>query len=93
MIPILSSLIVGQGTTLTRIAERPSCSRLTYVLAMALTYTVAGLLAALLGQNIQAWFQNPWVLGLFSAAVRAVGAVDVRAVYELQLPSQLCRTG
>ncbi|MFZ1493924.1 MAG: protein-disulfide reductase DsbD [Candidatus Competibacter denitrificans] len=86
MIPILSSLIVGQGTTLTR--RRAILLSATYVLAMASTYTVAGLLAALLGQNIQAWFQNPWVLGLFSALFVLL-ALSMFGLYELQLPSQL----
>lgn len=86
MIPILSSLIVGQGATLTR--RRAILLSTTYVLAMAITYTVAGLLAALLGQNIQAWFQNPWVLGFFSALFVLL-ALSMFGLYELQLPTQL----
>ncbi len=86
MIPILSSLIVGQGATLTR--RRAILLSATYVLAMATTYTVAGLLAALLGQNIQAWFQNPWILGLFSAMFVLL-ALSMFGLYELQLPTQL----
>ena len=49
---------------------------------------VAGLLAALLGQNIQAWFQNPWVLGLFSALFVLL-ALSMFGLYELQLPLSL----
>lgn len=83
MIPILSSLIAGQGPNLSRgQALRLSLS---YVLAMAATYTVVGVLAALLGQNVQAWFQNPWVISLFSALFVAL-ALAMFGVYELQLP-------
>lgn len=86
MIPILSSLIIGQGTRLDR--RKTFLLSLTYVLAMALTYTLAGLLAALLGQNIQAWFQNPWVLGLFSLLFVLL-ALSMFGLYELQLPNNL----
>ena len=86
MIPILSSLIVGQGANLTR--RRAILLSLTYVLAMAVTYTAAGLLAALLGHNIQAWFQNPWMIGVFSALFVAL-ALSMFGLYELQLPPAL----
>ena len=86
MIPILSSLIAGQGATLTR--RRALLLSLTYVLAMAATYTVAGVLAALLGQNLQIWFQNPWILAVFSGMF-VVLALSMFGLYELQLPATL----
>ena len=86
MIPILSSLIAGQGASLTR--RRALLLSLTYVLAMAATYTIAGVLAALLGQNLQIWFQNPWVLAVFSAMF-VVLALAMFGLYELQLPTTL----
>lgn len=86
MIPILSSLIVGQGASLTR--RRALLLSLTYVLAMAVTYTVAGLLMALLGQNIQAWFQNPWIIAVFSGLFVAL-ALSMFGLYDLQLPATL----
>ncbi len=86
MIPILSSLIVGQGASLTR--RKAILLSLTYVLAMATTYTVAGLLAALLGQNTQAWFQSPWVLGFFSILFLLL-ALSMFGLYDLQLPTRL----
>ena len=86
MIPILSSLIAGQGASLTR--RRALLLSLTYVLAMAATYTIAGVLAALLGQNLQIWFQNPWVLAVFSAMFVAL-ALSMFGLYELQLPTSL----
>src|SRR5690606_10475929 len=61
---------------------------LVYVLAMALTYTVAGVVVALLGQNIQILFQNPWVLGVFSL-IFVLLALSMFGAYELQLPAAL----
>ena len=86
MIPILSSLIAGQGALLTR--RRALWLSLTYVLAMAATYTVAGVLAALLGQNVQAWFQNPWVISAFSGLFVLL-ALSMFGLYDLQLPAYL----
>ena len=84
MIPILSSIIVGQGSHLTQ--RRAFLLSLVYVLAMALTYTVAGVLAGLLGANIQVWFQNPWVLTTF-AGLFVLLALSMFGFYELQMPS------
>jgi len=86
MIPILSSIIVGQGESVTtRHAFKLS---LVYVLAMALTYTVAGIIAGLFGANLQAAFQNPWILGSFSI-VFVLLSFSMFGFYELQLPASL----
>ena len=86
MIPILSSIIVGQGpSTTTRQAFSLS---LAYVLAMALTYTVIGIIAGLSGANLQAAFQNPWVLTTFSLVFVAL-ALSMFGFYDLQLPNSL----
>ena len=60
MIPILSGIIAGEGENITR--SKAFALSLAYVLAMALTYTALGIIAALAGYNVQAAFQNPWVL-------------------------------
>lgn len=86
MMPILSSLIAGQGPNLSR--GRALRLSLSYVLAMAATYTLAGVLAALLGQNVQAWFQNPWVISVFSGLFVLL-ALSMFDLYELQLPGDL----
>ncbi len=83
MIPILSGIIVGQKNMTGRKAFILS---LVYVLAMALTYTVAGVLAGLFGENLQAMFQNPWVLGTFSL-IFVLLALSMFGFYELQMPS------
>lgn len=85
MIPILSGIIVGQKDMTGRKAFILS---LVYVLAMALTYTVAGVLAGLFGENLQAMFQNPWVLGTFSL-IFVLLALSMFGFYELQMPSSV----
>lgn len=86
MIPILSSIIVGQGEHIT--TRRAFTLSLVYVLAMALTYTVAGVIAALFGENLQAAFQNPWILSSF-AAVFVLLALSMFGFYDLQMPAVL----
>ena len=84
MIPILSGIIAGQGTSVT--TRKAFSLSLVYVLAMSVTYTVAGVLAGLFGQNLQAAFQNPWILSVF-ALVFVLLALSMFGFYDLQLPS------
>ena len=86
MVPILSGIIAGQGERMT--TTRAFWLSLVYVLAMAITYTVAGVLAGLFGQNLQALFQNPWILGFFIAIFIAL-AFSMFGFFELQLPAKL----
>jgi thiol:disulfide interchange protein DsbD len=83
MIPILSSIIVGEGERIT--SYRAFILSLTYILAMSVTYTVAGVMTGLLGENLQSLFQNPWIIGSFSALF-AVLALSMFGLFELQLP-------
>ncbi|WP_309498903.1 protein-disulfide reductase DsbD [Sulfurovum sp.] len=87
MIPILSSIIVSQQGG----NEKPSVAQafftsLVYVLSMALTYTAVGIIAGLLGADIQTAMQTPWVLTLFSAVFVAL-AFSLFGYYEIGLPS------
>lgn len=84
MVPILSSIIAGQGSTIT--TRRAFLLSLTYVLAMAATYTVAGVIAGTLGANLQALFQNPWILSSF-ASLFVVLSLSMFGFYDLQIPS------
>jgi thiol:disulfide interchange protein DsbD len=86
MIPILSGIIAGQGAGIT--TRKAFVLSVVYVLAMALTYTVAGVLAGLFGANLQAAFQDPWILSLFALVFVAL-ALSMFGFYELQLPSSL----
>ena len=87
MIPILSSIIVSQSGE-----GKPSASKgffisLIYVLSMAVTYTVVGVVSGLLGADIQSAMQNPWVLSMFALMFFAL-ALSLFGYYEIQLPSK-----
>jgi len=86
MVPILSGLIAGEGARMT--TGRAFRLSLVYVLAMALVYTAFGVVAGLFGQNLQALFQHPAVLGAF-AALFVVLALAMFGFYELQLPASV----
>ncbi len=86
MIPILSGIIVGQkGEVTTRKALIMS---VVFVLAMSITYSIAGVLAGHFGENLQALFQTPWVLVVFSLVFVAL-AFSMFGCYEIQLPASL----
>ena len=86
MIPILSGIIVGGGAKLTRMHGFMLAAA--YVLGMAITYAVAGVLAGLSGAMLSTALQNPWVLGTF-AAVFVVLAGGMFGFYDVQLPATL----
>ncbi len=86
MIPILSSIIIGQG-------EKTSAAKglglsLIYVGAMALTFGVIGAITAVVGEGagIQAHFQSPWVLVPFALLFVAL-AFAMFGFYNIQIPS------
>ncbi len=87
MLPILSSLIVGQGgQSVAR--SRGLLLAGTYSLGMALVYTALGVAAGLAGEGLAAALQNAWVLGTF-ALLLALLALSMFGAYELQLPAVL----
>ncbi len=86
MVPILSGLIIGQGPDVT--VRRAFTLSLVFVLAMAVTYTVAGVVVALLGHNLQATFQHPGVIIAFSVVFVAL-ALSMFGFYDLQVPAAL----
>ncbi len=86
MIPIISGLIVSQGEGLT--TKKAFALSLVYVLAMAVAYTIAGVLAGLFGANLQAALQTPWVVYSFSFIFVAL-AFSMFGFYELKLPDSL----
>ena len=86
MVPILSGIIVGQGTDLSR--SKAAALSITYVVGMAITYAALGVVAGLTGAKLQVAMQNPTVLFSF-AAVFVVLSFSMFGFYELQLPSAL----
>ena len=86
MIPILSSIIVSQSGDGKPSVAKAFFTSLVYVVSMALTYTVVGVVAGLLGADIQAAMQNPWVLTVFAAMFVAL-AYSLFGYYEIGLPA------
>lgn len=84
MVPILSSIIVGEGTQVSR--GRGFTLSAAYSLGMALVYTALGIAAGLAGEGLSATLQNPWVLGAF-AVLMAVLSLSMFGVYQLQVPA------
>jgi len=85
MVPILSSIIVGESQV-TR--KRGLLLALAYSLGMALVYTALGVAAGLAGEGLAGALQKPWVLLTFGALLLAL-ALSMFDVYQLQLPSAL----
>lgn len=86
MIPILSGIIVGQKGEIT--TRKALIMSIVFVLAMSVTYSMAGVLAGYFGENLQVLFQTPWVLVVFSLVFVAL-AFSMFGYYEIQLPAGL----
>lgn len=84
MVPILSGIIAGEGDDVS--PARGFGLALSYVMGMALVYTAAGVAAALAGAQLQAMFNQPWVLILFSSLF-VVLSLGMFGLYDLQMPS------
>jgi thiol:disulfide interchange protein DsbD len=86
MVPILSSIIVGEGDRGNR--SRGLLLSVTYALGMAIVYTALGVAAGLAGEGLSAALQNPWVLGTF-AVLMAILSLSMFGYYDLQVPAAL----
>ena len=84
MVPILSSVIAGHSHLTPKKGFMLSTS---YVLGMAITFALAGVLVGVLGArfNIQIYMQQPWVLGIF-AGLFVLLALSMFGLYEIRLP-------
>lgn len=88
MIPILSSLIMGQGEKIT--TTRAFSLSLSYTQGIALTFGVLGAIMAVIGEalGIQGSLQTPWVL--VPSAILFLGlALSMFGFYEIQVPAAL----
>ncbi len=84
MVPILSGIIAGQGKDVT--TGRAFALSLTYVMGMAITYTLAGAAFGAMGGQIQAALQKPWII--VSVAILFIAlAMSMFGFYELQIPA------
>jgi thioredoxin:protein disulfide reductase len=86
MLPILSSIIVGQSGPVSR--ARGFTLALAYALGMATVYTALGMAAGLTGEGLAAAMQNAWTLGAFALLLVAL-SLSMFGVYELRMPAGL----
>jgi thioredoxin:protein disulfide reductase len=86
MVPILSGLIVSGGRSIT--PARGFALSGSYVLGMAVTYAIAGVACAAAGRQVQAIFQQWWVLTLFAALFVAL-ALSMFGLFTLQMPASV----
>ncbi|WP_342118651.1 protein-disulfide reductase DsbD [Pseudoduganella sp. OTU4001] len=86
MVPILSSIIVGDGAAGNR--SRGFILSVSYSLGMAIVYTALGVAAGLIGQGLSAALQNPWVLGAFGLLMAGM-SLSMFGVFELQVPAAM----
>ncbi|WP_136417853.1 protein-disulfide reductase DsbD [Herbaspirillum sp. ST 5-3] len=86
MVPILSSIIVGEGAHVSR--SRGFSLSVSYSLGMALVYTALGVVAGLVGEGLAAALQNPWVLSAF-ALLMVLLSLSMFGVYQIQMPASI----
>ncbi len=86
MIPILSSVIICKREHMN--TKRGFFLSLTYVLSMAVVYAVAGVLAASFGQNIQALFQEAWII-IFVSALFLLLSLSMFGIYTIEIPKKI----
>ena len=84
MYPILTSIIVGQGSQLSN--KRAFTLSLSYVQGMAVTYSLLGLVVASLGVKFQAYMQHPAVL-IVASIIFVLLALSMFGIFNLSLPS------
>lgn len=86
MVPILTSIIAGEGEDTS--PGRGLFLAFSYVMGMAIVYTAAGVIAVAAGAQVQAAFNQPWVLSLF-AGLFVLLAIAMFGGYDLQMPSSI----
>lgn len=84
-LPILTSIIAGEKNLSTR---RALLLSMVYVLAMASVYAIAGVIAGLSGANLQAAFQNPWIVSAFVLILLGL-SLSKFGLFHVQLPNGL----
>ena len=86
MVPILSGIIAGSGENVS--TRRSFLLSVAYVLGMACTYTAAGIAAGAIGKgfNLQATFNQPWILILFSLLF-VVLAASMFGLFTIEMPN------
>ena len=88
MVPVTAAIVSGLGKRNTR--GEAFLLTMVYVLGLAIVYAIAGVLASLLGQQVQNWLHSPWVR-IPIATVFALLALSMFDVITIQTPEWLAR--
>jgi len=83
MIPIISSIIAGQGEITKTKALALSFS---YVMGTAVTYALMGAIAGASGEQLQSYFQNVWALSIMSF-IFLLMALSMFGFFTIEMPS------
>ncbi len=82
MVPIITGIIAGRGN----VSQKKSLALSSvYVLSMSLTYSLAGIIVAVSGTNVQASLQNPYVIG-FISLLFFIFALAMFKFFDIQMP-------
>ena len=84
MVPIVSSIIAGQGEDVTK--TKAVMLAVAYVMGTAVTYALMGALAGATGEQLQSYFQNVWAIGAMTI-VFVLMALSMFGLFTIQLPS------
>jgi len=84
MVPIVSSIIAGQGEDVTK--TKAVALAAAYVFGTAVTYAIMGALAGATGEQLQSYFQNVWAIGAMTL-VFVLMALSMFGLFTIQLPS------
>lgn len=85
MIPILTGIIVGHKQPVS--TQKATWLSITYVFGAAITYAIAGVVAASMGSSLQAWLQQPWIIAATSSLF-VILSLSLFGLYDLRLPNR-----
>lgn len=86
VIPILSAVIISKKESIS--TKEGFMLSLIYVISMSVVYALAGVIAASLGSNIQAFFQQTWIIVLFSMFFFVLG-LAMFGTFTIQMPKSI----
>ena len=85
LIPILSSIVIGQGG---ENRMRGGTLSIIYVFGTVVAYAFIGAVAGATGDQLNAYFQNAWAIGIMSA-VFVLMSLSLFGLYEITMPAAL----
>ncbi len=86
VIPILSAVILCRQKDMS--ARRGLLLSSAYVISMSLVYALAGVLAASIGSSIQAFFQQTWIIILFSLFFFVL-SLGMFGTFNIEMPKKI----